>query len=60
MRLALKLFISLGIPQDFNAVLTGLISKPTKNCTVHYVCKNLELKNSKNGHYLNADKYGSP
>ena len=25
---------SLCIPQDFNAVLTGLISKPTKYCTV--------------------------
>ena len=33
--LALNLTKSLCIPQDFNAVLTGLISKHTKNCTVH-------------------------
>ena len=34
MRLALKLTKSLCIPLDFNTVLTGLISKPAKYCTV--------------------------
>ena len=34
MKLALKISISLCIPLNFNTVLTVLISKPTKNCTV--------------------------
>ena len=37
MRLALKLTKSLCIPHEFNTVLTVLISKPTKNCTVSSV-----------------------
>ena len=63
MRLALKLTKSLCIPHEFNTVLTVLISKPTKNCTVvsvkyaSYVFKLADLMRSikTNGASKNRD-----